>query len=54
MAFRNRRSGAAYKKLAKEKAIKTAEVLSKVPKLDTFFVSRTVNKLPSMNLKCIV
>jgi len=37
MAFRNRRSGAAYKRLAKEKAIKTAEVLCKVPKLDTFW-----------------
>jgi len=38
MAFRNRQSSAAYKRLAKEKAIKTAEILSKVPKLDTYFV----------------
>lgn len=37
MDGRKRLSGAAYKKLAKEKAEREEEVLSKIPKLNQFF-----------------
>lgn len=37
MDGRKRLSGAAYKRLAKEKAEREDEVLAKIPKLDQFF-----------------
>lgn len=46
MDGRKRLSGYQYKKLAKEKCKREEEVLSKVPKLGTFFKTKTID-LPS-------